>query len=117
MSLRNERVRKTLMKEIADIIQKDIRDPRITGVVSITDIELAHDNSFAKVFFSVFAIDDESKKKTINALEENVSKVRHEVGKRIRLRLTPELRFIPDDSIERGTKVMDLIDKISKGEI
>ena len=51
MSLRNERVRKTLMKEIADIIQKDIRDPRIAGIVSITDIELAHDNSFAKVIF------------------------------------------------------------------
>lgn len=117
MSLRNERVRKTLMKEIADIIQKDIRDPRIGGVVSITDIELAHDNSFAKVYFSVFATSDEAKEQTIKALEENVSKIRYEVGKRIRLRLTPELRFIPDDSLERGTKVMDLIDKISKGEI
>ena len=116
MSLRNERVRKTLMKEIADIIQKDIRDPRIAGIVSITDIELAHDNSFAKVYFSVFASDD-AKKQTIDALEDNVSKIRYEVGKRIRLRLTPELRFIPDDSLERGTRIMDLIDKVSKGEI
>lgn len=117
MSLRNERVRKTLMKEIADIIQKDIKDSRISGIISITDIELAHDNSFAKVYFSVFTKDEEKKQKTIEALEENVSKIRYEVGKRIRLRLTPELRFIPDDSLERGTKVMDLIDKISKGEI
>lgn len=116
MSLRNERVRKTLMKEIADIIQKDIRDPRIAGIVSITDIELSHDNSFAKVYFSVFASED-AKKQTIQALEDNVSKIRYEVGKRIRLRLTPELRFIPDDSLERGTRVMDLIDKVSKGEI
>ena len=116
MSLRNERVRKTLMKEIADIIQKDIRDSRIAGIISITDIELAHDNSFAKVYFSVFA-SEEAKKQTIEALEDNVSKIRYEVGKRIRLRLTPELRFIPDDSLERGTRVMDLIDKVSKGEI
>lgn len=116
MSLRNERVRKTLMKEIADIIQKEIRDPRIAGVISITDIELSHDNSFAKVYFSVFA-SEEAKKQTIDALEENVSKIRYEVGKRVRLRLTPELRFIPDDSLERGTRVMDLIDKVSKGEI
>ena len=116
MSLRNERVRKTLMKEIADIVQKDIRDSRIAGIVSITDIELAHDNSFAKVYFSVFA-SEEAKKQTIEALEDNVSKIRYEVGKRIRLRLTPELRFIPDDSLERGTRVMDLIDKVSKGEI
>ncbi len=116
MSLRNERVRKTLMKEIADIIQREIRDPRIAGVVSITDIELSHDNSFAKVYFSVFA-SEEAKKQTIEALEDNVSKIRYEVGKRVRLRLTPELRFIPDDSLERGTKVMDLIDKISRGEV
>ena len=117
MSLRNERVRKTLMKEIADIIQKEIRDSRISGLVSITDIELSHDNSFAKVYFSVFAPDEKAKQQSIDALEDNVSKIRYEVGKRIRLRLTPELRFIPDDSLERGTRVMDLIDKVSKGEI
>ena len=116
MSLRNERVRKTLMKEIADIIQKELRDSRISGVISITDIELAHDNSFAKVYYSVFAPENQ-KQKTIEALEENVPKIRYEVGKRSRLRLTPELRFIPDDSLERGTHVMDLIDKISRGEM
>ena len=116
MSLRNERVRKTLMKEIADIIQKELRDSRIAGVISITDVELAHDNSFAKVYYSVFAPED-AKRQTIAALEENVPKIRYEVGKRIRLRLTPELRFIPDDSLERGTHVMDIIDKISRGEM
>ena len=117
MSLRNERVRKTLMKEIADIIQKDIKDSRMQGIVSITDVEMSHDNSFAKVYFSVFATDDEKKEQTILALEENVSKIRYEVGKRIRLRLTPELRFIPDDSLERGAKISSLIDKISRGEL
>ncbi len=116
MSLRNERVRKTLMKEIADIIQRNIRDPRIAGIVSITDIEISHDNSSAKVYFSVFA-SEEARKQTIIALEENTPKIRYEVGKRIRLRHTPELKFIPDDSIERGTKVTELINKISRGEI
>lgn len=116
MSVRNERIRKTLMKEISDIIQRSIRDPRIAGVVSIIDIELSHDNSSAKVYFSVFA-SDEAKKQTIQALEDNTSKIRYEVGKRIRLRLTPELKFIPDDSLERGTKVTELINKISRGEI
>ena len=116
MSLRNERVRKTLMKEIADIIQKELKDSRIHGIVSITDIEIAHDNSFAKVFYSVFA-SEEDKKITINAITENTPKIRYEVGKRIRLRLTPELRFIPDDSLERGANVTAIINKISKGEI
>ena len=116
MSLRNERVRKTLMKEIADIIQKELKDSRIHGIVSITDIEIAHDNSFAKVFYSVFASDEE-KQTTIKAITDNTSKIRYEVGKRVRLRLTPELRFIPDDSLERGSNVTQIINKISKGEI
>lgn len=116
MSLRNERVRKTLMKEIADIIQKELKDSRIHGVVSITDIEISHDNSYAKVYYSVFAAENE-KELTIKAITENTSKIRYEVGKRVRLRLTPELRFIPDDSLERGTNVTNLINKISRGEI
>ncbi len=116
MSLRNERVRKTLMKEIADIIQKELKDSRIHGVVSITDIEISHDNSFAKVYYSVFAGEAE-KQTTIKAITDNTAKIRYEVGKRIRLRLTPELRFIPDDSLERGANVTEIINKISRGEI
>ncbi len=116
MSLRNERVRKTLMKEISDIIQKDLKDSRIQGVISITDIEISHDNSYAKVYYSVFAPETE-KEITQKAITENTAKIRFEVGKRIRLRLTPELKFIPDDSLERGSNVTEIINKISRGEI
>ncbi len=116
MSLRNERVRKTLMKEIADIIQKQLKDSRIQGIVSITDIEISHDNSYAKVYYSVYAPEEE-KKNTIQAITDNTSKIRYEVGKKVRLRLTPELRFIPDDSLERGANVTEIINKISRGEI
>lgn len=113
MSLRNERVRKTLMKEIADILQKDVKTP---GMVSVLDVEVAQDNSFAKVFYSVFG-SEEQKQKTIETIEKHTPKIRFEIGKRIRLRLTPELRFIYDDSIEKGSKVQELINKISRGEI
>ena len=116
MSLRNERVRKELMREISDILLREIKDPHISGIVSITDVEVSHDNSFAKVFFSVFG-DDKTKEKTKEALQKNTPKIRYEIGKRIRLRLTPELHFIEDDSLERGTRVTELIDKISRGEI
>jgi len=101
------------MKEIADIIQKDIKTP---GMASVLDVEVAHDNSFAKVFYSVFG-SDEQKEKTIEIIEKNTSKIRYEIGKRIRLRLTPELRFVYDNSIERGSKVNELIEKISRGEL
>ena len=117
MSLRNERVRKTLMKEIADIIQREVRDPRITGVVSIVDVEMSQDNSYAKVIYSVFSTDKESKAKTIEALNANKPHIRFELGKRIRLRHTPDLRFIASDTLEKGSEVTDLINKISRGEL
>lgn len=116
MSLRNERVRKTLMKEISDILLREIRDPRLLGVVSITDVEISHDNSSAKVFFSVFG-DDKKKADVKAAFEVNTPRIRHEVGKRIRLRHTPLLNFIEDESLERGVRINKLIDKISRGEI
>ena len=117
MTLRNERVRKQLIREISDIIQRELQDSRITGIVSITDVEVSHDNPFAKVYYSVFAPEGANKELTIQAITENVPQIRYEIGKRIRLRYTPELRFIPDDSIERGAKVTELINKISRGEI
>jgi len=116
MSLRNERVRKALMREISDIIFKELKDPQICGMVSITDVEVSSDNSAARVFYSVFG-SDEVKKKTISALERHVGQIRHEVGKRIRLRKTPSLLFIPDDSLEHGAKMIELINKIERGEI
>lgn len=113
MTLRNERVRKTLMKEIADILQKDVKTP---AMVSVLDVEVSHDNSYAKVYYSIFG-GDEQKQKTIEIVEKNTPKIRYEVGKRIRLRLTPELRFIYDDSIDRGSRVNEIINKISRGEL
>ena len=75
MSLRNERVRKTLMKEIADIIQKELKDSRIHGVVSITDIEMAHDNSFAKVIYSVLGSPEQIEKDK-EVIEKNTGRIR-----------------------------------------
>ncbi|MGN0018718.1 MAG: 30S ribosome-binding factor RbfA [Candidatus Gastranaerophilaceae bacterium] len=113
-NLRNERVRKELMREISDILRKEIRG--LVGVVSITDVEVSHDNSFAKVFYSVYG-SEEQKEKSVNIINQSVSKIRYEVGKRIRLRLTPELRFILDNSIERGSRVNEILGKISRGEV
>lgn len=114
MSLRNERVRKELMRDISDIIRKEIRG--LEGVVSIVDVEVSHDNSYAKVFYSVLGSPEQIEKdKAI--IEKNTGRVRFEIGKRIRLRVTPELKFVYSDGLEQGSRVLDLIEKISRGEI
>ena len=116
MSLRNERVRKALMREISDILRTEIKDPKIAGIVSITDVDVSPDNSSARVFYSVFG-DEKTKELTKAALEKDTPRIRHAVGQRIRLRHTPSLLFILDESLERGAKITELIDKISRGEI
>ena len=114
MTLRNERVRKEVMRDISDILQKEIRG--LLGVVSIIDVEVSHDNSFAKVIYSVLG-SPEQIEKSKEIIEKSTPKIRYEVGKRIRLRLTPELKFVYSDSFEKGSRVTEIIDKISRGEL
>ena len=114
MKLRNERVRKELMRDISEILRKEIRG--LAGVVSIVDVEVSHDNSFAKVIYSVLG-SEEQIEKTKEIIEKSTSKIRYEVGKQIRLRLTPELKFVYTDSLEKGSRVNELINKISRGEL
>ena len=114
MTLRNERVRKELMRDISDIFRKEVRG--LEGVVSIVDVEVSHDNSYAKVYYSVLGSPEQVEKdKAI--IEKNTGKVRFEIGKRIRLRVTPEIKFIYSDGLEQCSRVLDLIEKISRGEI
>ena len=114
MSLRNERVRKELMRDISDILRKEVRG--IEGVVSVIDVEISHDNSYAKVYYSVLGSKEQIERDK-EIVEKSTGKVRFEIGKRIRLRLTPEIKFVYTDGLEQGSHVLDLIEKISKGEI
>ena len=114
MSLRNERVRKELMRDISEILHREIRG--LEGVVSIVDVEVSHDNSFAKVIYSILGSPEQIEKDK-EVIEKNTGRIRYEVGKRIRLRVTPELKFVYSDGLEQGSRVLDLIEKISRGEI
>ena len=113
-TLRNERVRKEIMRDVSDILRKEIRG--LEGVVSVIDVEVSHDNSFAKVIYSVLG-SPEQVEKDKSIIEKNTGRVRYEIGKRIRLRVTPEIKFVYSDGLEQGSRVLDLIDKISEGEI
>ena len=114
MTLRNERVRKELMRDISEILRKEIRG--LEGVVSIADVEVSHDNSFAKVIYSVLGTDEQIEKSK-SVIEKSTPNIRYHVGKMLRLRLTPELRFVYSNGLEEGSRVTDLINKISRGEL
>lgn len=116
MFSRADKIRKALMREVSDILRREVKDPRITAMVSVTDAEISSDYRYAKIFVSLYG-NEEQKKQTMEALGDSVHKVRGEVGKRIRLRYTPEVSFILDDSFEHASKIQSLLDKISKGEV
>lgn len=112
MTRRVERVQEFLKTELSQIIQHELKDPRI-GFVSITDVEVSDDLRHARVFVSVLG-DDEAKTQTMAGLHSAQGFIRGEVAKRMRTRYTPEIAFKLDQSIERGTRVMSLIRDVAK---
>jgi ribosome-binding factor A len=100
---------------MGEILARDVQDPRI-GFVTITDVETTPDLRFARVWVSVIGDKDE-RATTVAALERAMPFVRHELGTRLRIRRIPELRVLLDDSIERGTRVLQLINELETGEV
>lgn len=101
---RAQRVAEEMKREISDILRKELKDPRAAGLVSVTDVNVTRDLRHAKVFVSVYGTDEEQQG-TLTALTRAVGFVRTEVGRRIRLRHTPEITFQLDTSIAYGAHI------------
>lgn len=110
---RSGRINEEVKKEISDIIRNEIRDPRLTAMVSVTKVDVTKDLRYAKVFVSIFG-DDEEKKNSLDALKSSSGFLRRELSHRINLRYTPELTIELDDTIEHGMHIDALIEKIKE---
>ena len=115
MSHRIERVNHLIRQEVSDLLQRQVKDPRLDCFVAVTDVETSPDMKFAKVFVSRIC-NDEDKKKTLAALNSAAHFMHNELVKRLRMRYVPELVFEWDSSIERGARVLELIDKVSNAK-
>lgn len=114
MTQRQERVEELLKVEISEILQREMQDPRV-GFVTITDVEITPDLRHARVFVSIMG-DDQKKKTGMKALKSAAGFVRSELGKRVRMRVTPEIEFRADESIDRGVRIFELLEQIKKDE-
>lgn len=112
MGVRQQRVREAYRQELSQLIQRELKDPRI-GFLSITDVEVSGDLRQVKVYVSVMG-DQQVKEETMAALDRARSFLRSEMGKRVRLRYTPELFFYLDKSIERGVRLKGLLDQLGQ---
>lgn len=116
MSKRTERLDSEFRKEIAAILSGPLKDrePELTGIVSVTEADVAPDLKTAKVYVSVYAAGPEKKARSFAVIRENAGFVRHELARVMRLRTVPELTFLPDESFEYGSKMDELFAKIKK---
>jgi ribosome-binding factor A len=113
VSQRTDRIDELLRQEIGSIITRDVADPRV-GFATITKVETTPDLRHAKVWVSVIGQPKE-RSQTISALSRAMPFVRHELGRTLRLKRIPDLHVELDDTAERGTRVMHLLDELREG--
>jgi ribosome-binding factor A len=112
MTRRTERLNHLIQAEISDLLQKHINDPRLNGLISVTAVEISSDLKSAKVSFSTLggSLDRADVLKGFNSA---AGFLRRELAHRLNIRVTPELSFEFDDSIEHGVNLVNFIDSIA----
>lgn len=111
---RGGRINEEVRREISVIIRDEIKDPRMTAMVSITEVKVTKDLRYAKVFVSIYGKSEEEKKETFAALKSASGYIRKEVSQRMNLRNTPQMLFELDDSISYSMKIEELIEKVKE---
>ncbi|UUO21901.1 30S ribosome-binding factor RbfA [Colwellia sp. M166] len=107
---RTDRVAQEIQKEIAMIIQREVKDPRL-GMVTVNAVEITRDLAYAKIFVTFFTLEGQNVDVSIEVLNEAASYIRTLLAKRINARIMPELRFIYDSSMVEGVRMGNLVDK------
>jgi ribosome-binding factor A len=111
---RVSRVAELIRREVSQMLLNGIKDDRVgSGMVSVTDVDVSGDLQHAKIYVSIYGT-DEAKTETMAGLKSATGYVRSELGSRVRLRRTPEVVFIEDRSIERGNRVLSLLNRIQE---
>lgn len=108
------RINEELRKEISNIITFELKDPNITGLISVTKVKITPDLKYAKVYVSI--LNAKNEEKTLKGLQDSSGFIRTQVAKTVNLRITPQLIFELDDSIEYGMKIDSILKEINSNE-
>ncbi len=112
MAHRIQRLNSLIRHEISELLQRQVKDPRLGSFVAVTEVCISSDLRYAKVFVSHIGSDEE-RQATMTTLTAAAGFFRRQLAKRLRLRHIPELSFHWDDSIERGAHLLELIDQVT----
>lgn len=111
---RSQRLEGELMKVMAEIIREDLKDPRL-NLITVTDITVAKDLSFAKIFIS--HLDEEKAKEGLDALNKGKGFIRKQIGMKLKLRIVPEIAFFIDDTLNYSLKINKILKSIEKDSV
>lgn len=108
---RKQRVAEQIQKELAQLIQLEMKDPRL-GMVTVSAVEVSRDLAFADVYVSFLGVDDQERiDQSLKILGQAAGFLRSQLARAIKLRFTPQLRFYYDSSLQRGAYLSSLIDE------
>jgi len=113
VSRRTLRLNRAIQQEISRLIEKELNDPRLVGVVSITEVAISEDMRHVRVYVSTIG-DAATQAQTMEGFKAASGFIRKEVSTNLRMRHAPEFSFEYDNSIERGAALLQLIDQVSK---
>ena len=105
---RSDRVAQQVQREIAMILQREIKDPRV-GMVTVSDVELTKDLQHAKIFVTFFLNQDENVETGVKILNDASGYIRSLLGKAMKLRVVPEIRFFYDQTLVEGMRISNLV--------
>jgi ribosome-binding factor A len=108
---RSQKVGDQIQRELSDIIHRELRDPRV-GLITLTGVDVSPDCAYATVYFTCLEADHVAAAKV--GLDRATGFLRSQLGKRIKIWTTPELKFVYDESVERGDRLSRLIDSANK---
>jgi len=114
MSLRLQRVRELLKREIGEVIRRELPVDEV-GLINVNDVDVAPNLKTATVFIGMLG-GESQKKRALATLEQRRKRIQGLVGRAVILKYTPQLRFILDDSVERGNKVLKILEELEKVE-
>lgn len=112
MKVRPNRIAEEIKKELVQLIRDAVKDPRVDGLISITDVEVTSDISYAKVYVSKYGT-EAARQEALKGLEASKGFLRSELSKRLKLRMVPELIFKLDESLEYGAKIETILHEIN----
>jgi ribosome-binding factor A len=106
---RVDRLSQHIKKEMAVILQREIKDPRLHSMITVSDVEVSRDLSHAKVFVTFLGMDDSKVEDNLKILNDAAGFVRSLIGKRIQTRIVPNIRFAFDQSLNEGIRMASLV--------